>query len=47
MATTNSLGFGSLASVAWTDMNGTGLTSAQLAEVNTDISAATTIASVR
>ena len=46
MATTNSLGFGSLASVAWTDMNGTGLTSAQLAEVNTDISAATTIASV-
>jgi len=45
MATTNELGFGSLASVAWTDMNGTGLSSAQLAEVNTDISAASTIAS--
>lgn len=44
MATTNSLGFGSLASVAWTDMNGTGLTSAQLAEVDTAISAASTIA---
>jgi hypothetical protein len=46
MATTNELGFGSLASVAWTDMNGTGLTSTQLAEVNADISAASTIASV-
>lgn len=46
MATTNSLGFGSLASVAWTDMNGTGLASAQLAEVDTAISAASTIASV-
>jgi hypothetical protein len=41
---TNSLGFGSLASVAWTDMNGTGLTSAQLAEVNTDILTANDIA---
>lgn len=46
MATTNSLGFGSLASVAWTDMNGTGLTTAQLDDVNTAISAASTIASV-
>jgi hypothetical protein len=45
MATTNELGFGSLASVAWTDMNGTGLTSTQLDEVNADISAASTIAS--
>lgn len=41
---TNELGFGSLASVAWTDMNGTGLTTAQLAEVNTDIISANTIA---
>lgn len=30
----NTYGFGSLASVAWTDMNGTGLTSAELAQVN-------------
>jgi len=45
MATTNSLGFGSLASVAWTDMNGTDLTDAQLDEVDSDISAASTIAS--
>ena len=46
MASTNPLGFGSLASVAWTDMNGTDLTTAQLAEVNTDISAGSTIATV-
>ena len=32
----NTLGFGSLASVAWTDMNGTGLTSTQLTQVNAD-----------
>ena len=44
MANTNELGFGSLASVAWTDMNGTGLTTAQLADVNADIIAATTVA---
>ena len=46
MSTTNSLGFGSLASVAWTDMNGTDLTTAQLEAVNTAISAASTIATV-
>jgi len=48
MATTNELGFGSLASVAWTDMNGTGLKSgtSELAAVDTAISAASTIASV-
>jgi hypothetical protein len=44
MATTNQLGFGSLASVAWTDMKGTSLSPLQLSEVNADISAATTIA---
>lgn len=42
----NEAGFGSLASVAWTDMNGTGLNAAQLADVNADISAASTIAGV-
>lgn len=46
MATTNSLGFGSLASVAWTDMNGTDLSVSQLSEVNLDISAASTISGV-
>ena len=46
MGTTNSLGFGSLASVAWTDMSGTDLSAAQLSEVNADIRAASTIAAV-
>lgn len=41
---TNELGFGSLASVAWTDMNGTGLTATQLTAVNTDIKTAEDIA---
>jgi hypothetical protein len=45
MATTNQLGFGSLASVSWTDMKGTSLSPLQLSEVNADIGAATTIAS--
>lgn len=43
MGSTNRLGFGSLASVAWTDMKGTDLDATQLAEVNADISAASTI----
>lgn len=38
MSSTNTLGFGSLASVAWTAMDGTGLSSAQLAAANTTIS---------
>lgn len=37
MGNTNTLGFGSLASVAWTDMNGTGLSAAELTAVNADI----------
>lgn len=46
MATTNTLGFGSLASVAWTDMNGTDLVASQLTAVNADISSASTVANV-
>jgi hypothetical protein len=37
MGNTNQLGFGSLASVAWTDMTGTDLTPDQLQAVNSDI----------
>jgi hypothetical protein len=44
MGTTNQLGFGSLASVAWTDMKGTHLSNSQLASVNADIGNAMTIA---
>jgi hypothetical protein len=43
MSTTNSLGFGSLASVAWTPMDGTGLSGAQLTAVNSIITANTSI----
>lgn len=43
--TTNTLGFGSLASVAWTDMNGTGLDAAQLTSVNGELGNASVIAS--
>ena len=42
----NELGFGSLASVAWSDMKGTDLTAEQLQAVNADISADTTIAAI-
>ena len=42
--TTNTLGFGSLASVAWTDMNGTGLDAGQLTSVNGELGNATVIA---
>lgn len=37
MSTTNELGFGSLASVAWSEMTGTDLTPDQLATVNNEI----------
>lgn len=44
MSSTNQLGFGSLASVAWTEMTGTNLSSTQLAAVNADINNASAIA---
>ena len=44
MGNTNQLGFGSLASVAWTDMTGTDLTPDQLQAVNSDIDNASRIA---
>lgn len=44
MGNTNTLGFGSLASVAWTDMNGTGLSAAELTSVNADIAKSRLIA---
>ncbi|MEK9871534.1 MAG: hypothetical protein VW831_17560 [Gammaproteobacteria bacterium] len=40
---TNELGFGSLSSVAWSDMTGTDLTADQLAEVNEEIATDLTI----
>ena len=43
---TNELGFGSLASVAWSDMAGTDLTSSQLNAVNADISAGLAISAL-
>lgn len=43
---TNELGFGSLASVAWSDMAGTDLTSTQLESVNADISAGLAISAL-
>ena len=46
MATTNSLGFGSLSSVSWTAMDGTGLNASQLATVNANINANGTIANL-
>jgi len=42
---TNELGFGSLASVAWSDMTGTDLTPEQLDQVNNEIAADLTISS--
>lgn len=42
----NELGFGSLASVAWSDMSGTDLTQSQLEALNADITAGTTISAV-
>ena len=46
MATTNSLGFGSLSSVSWTSMDGTDLTAGQLAAVNATISGNTAVANL-
>lgn len=46
MSTTNSLGFGSLASVAWTPMDGTGLSGAQLTAVNSVISTNTSVSNL-
>lgn len=43
MASTNKAGFGSLASVAWTDMNGTGLNSSQLTALNAQIDSTSAI----
>ena len=42
----NELGFGSLASVAWSDMSGTDLTQSQLEALNAEISTDTTISAV-
>lgn len=44
MTTTNTLGFGSLASVAWTAMDGSNLNGTQLTAVNANITANTQLA---